>query len=162
MDIATLVDQNYAAAYRFAYRLSGTAQEAEELTQQAFLDAQRKLDSLRDPAKARAWLFMIVRNLYRRRIRSRATHREVPFESAFDLPDESSAVATLTLDSDTLQQVLNELPPEFRDVLVLFYFRDLSYREIAEQLGVPVGTVMSRLSRGKQQLRGRLDPESFT
>ncbi len=163
MDISQLVGQNYEAAYRFAYRLSGTAHEAEDLTQQAFLDAQRKLDTLREPEKARAWLFMIVRNLHRRRLRDRATHREVSVDSAFDLSDGNgnSSVETATLTSDTLQQVLDELPSEFREVLVLFYFRELSYREIAEQLDVPIGTVMSRLSRGKQQLRGRLSIDDF-
>lgn len=161
MDISALVEQNYEAAYRFAYRLSGTAHEAEDLTQQAFLDAQRKLDTLRDPDKARAWLFMIIRNLHRRRLRDRGTHREVAVDSGFDLPDGNGEVDTATLNSDTLQQVLDELPPEFRDVLVLFYFREQSYREIAERLDVPIGTVMSRLSRGKQQLRGRLSVDDF-
>ena len=161
MDISALVEQNYEAAYRFAYRLAGTAHEAEDLTQQAFLDAQRKLDTLRDPAKSQAWLFMIVRNLYRRRLRDRGTHREVSVDPDFDLTDGSGAVETATLNSDSLQQVLDELPSEFRDALVLFYFRELSYREIAEQLDVPIGTVMSRLSRGKQQLRGRLSTDDF-
>ena len=161
MDISTLVEQHYEAAYRFAYRLSGTTHEAEDLTQQAFLDAHRKLDTLREPDKARAWLFMIVRNLYRRRLRDRATHREVAVDAEFDLPDGNTAVETAALTSDSLQQVLDELPPEFRDVLVLFYFRELTYRDIAEHLDVPIGTVMSRLSRGKQQLRGRLSPDEF-
>jgi RNA polymerase sigma-70 factor (ECF subfamily) len=161
VDISALVEQNYEAAYRFAYRLSGTAHEAEDLTQQAFLDAQRKLDTLRDPDKARAWLFMIVRNLHRRRLRDRGTHREVAVDPALELPDGAESVEATTLNSDSLQQILNELPAEFRDVLVLFYFRELSYREIAEQLDVPIGTVMSRLSRGKQQLRGRLSIGDF-
>ncbi len=161
MDISELVEQNYEAAYRFAYRLSGTAHEAEDLTQQAFLDAQRKLDTLRDPEKARAWLFMIVRNLHRRRLRDRGTHREVAVNPALELSDGAESVEATTLNSDALQQILNELPAEFRDVLVLFYFRELSYREIAEQLDVPIGTVMSRLSRGKQQLRGRLSTDDF-
>ncbi|MBI1311023.1 sigma-70 family RNA polymerase sigma factor [bacterium] len=161
MDISALVEQNYEAAYRFAYRLSGTAHEAEDLTQQAFLDAQRKLDTLRESDKARAWLFMIIRNLHRRRLRDRGVHREVAVDPSFDVPDLTATAEATTLNSDSLQQVLNELPAEFRDVLVLFYFRELSYREIAERLDVPIGTVMSRLSRGKQQLRGRLSLDGF-
>lgn len=164
MEISQLVDQHYESVFRFAYRLSGTSHEAEDISQQAFLDAQRKLDTLRDPDKVRAWLFMIVRNLYRRQIRDRVTHGEVALEVLTEpvvQKRESDKQVEQSLDSESLQQVLNELPEEFRSVLLLFYFRELSYREIAEQLDVPVGTVMSRLSRGKKQLRERISPESY-
>jgi RNA polymerase sigma-70 factor (ECF subfamily) len=164
VEISQLVDQHYESVFRFAYRLSGTSHEAEDISQQAFLDAQRKLDTLRDPDKVRAWLFMIVRNLYRRQIRDRVTHGEVALEvltEPVDQKRESDKQVEQSLDSESLQQVLNELPEEFRSVLLLFYFRELSYREIAEQLDIPVGTVMSRLSRGKKQLRERISPESY-
>lgn len=164
VEISQLVDQHYESVFRFAYRLSGTSHEAEDISQQAFLDAQRKLDTLRDPDKVRAWLFMIVRNLYRRRIRDRVTHGEVALEVLADPVDQkrgSDERVEQALDSESLQQVLNELPEEFRSVLLLFYFRELSYREIAEQLDVPIGTVMSRLSRGKKQLRERISPDSY-
>lgn len=159
MEIATLVEQHYESLYRFAYRLSGQTSDAEDLTQQTFLDAQRKLDTLRDPDKVRAWLFMIVRNLYRRRLRDQGSHPEVTLEAIGEPVSEE--VDLLPLDGEGLQSVLNELPEEFRSVLVLFYFRELSYREISEQLDVPIGTVMSRLSRGKKHLRQRLTPEDF-
>jgi RNA polymerase sigma-70 factor, ECF subfamily len=159
VEISQLVDQHFESVYRFAYRLSGTSHDAEDISQQAFLDAQRKLDTLREPDKVRAWLFMIVRNLYRRRIRDRVTHGEVALEVLVEPVGEERVEQSL--DSQSLQQVLNSLPEEFRSVLLLFYFRELSYREIAEQLNVPIGTVMSRLSRGKQQLRERLSPESY-
>ena len=164
MEISQLVDQHYESVFRFAYRLSGTSHEAEDISQQAFLDAQRKLDTLRDPDKVRAWLFMIVRNLYRRQIRDRVTHGEVALEVLVEPVDQkrgSDKQIEQSLDSESLQQVLNELPEEFRSVLLLFYFRELSYREIAEQLDVQIGTVMSRLSRGKKQLRERITPESY-
>ena len=164
MEISQLVDQHYEPVFRFAYRLSGTSHEAEDISQQAFLDAQRKLDTLRDPDKVRAWLFMIVRNLYRRRIRDRVTRGEFALEVLADPVDQkrgSDKQVEQSLDGESLQQVLNELPEEFRSVLLLFYFRELSYREIAEQLDVPIGTVMSRLSRGKKQLRERISPESY-
>lgn len=159
MEIATLVEQHYESLYRFAYRLSGKAADAEDLTQQTFLDAQRKLDTLRDPDKVRAWLFMIVRNLYRRRLRDQGSHSEVTLEAVGEPVSEETAVQPL--DSESLQGVLDALPDEFRTVLVLFYFQELSYREISEQLDVPIGTVMSRLSRGKKHLRQRLSPEDF-
>lgn len=159
MEISQLVDQHFESVYRFAYRLAGTSHEAEDISQQAFLDAQRKLDTLREPDKVRAWLFMIVRNLYRRRIRDKVTHREVALEVLVEPAGEVSVEQTL--DSESLQRVLNSLPEEFRSVVLLFYFRELSYREIAEQLDVPIGTVMSRLSRGKKLLRERISPDSY-
>jgi len=164
VEISQLVDQHYESVFRFAYRLSGTSHEAEDISQQAFLDAQRKLDTLRDPDKVRAWLFMIVRNLYRRQIRDRVTHGEVALEVLVEPVDQkrgSEERVEQSLDSESLQQVLNELPEEFRSVLLLFYFRELSYLEIAEQLDIPIGTVMSRLSRGKKQLREQISPDSY-
>lgn len=159
MEITTLVEQHYESVYRFAYRLCGASHVAEDLTQQGFLDAQRKLDTLREPDKARAWLFMIVRNLHRRRLRDMGTRGEVALESLPEPPDD--AVKSLPLDNERLQDALSELAEEFRTVVVLFYFRELSYREIADHLDVPVGTVMSRLSRAKQYLRGRLNAEDY-
>jgi len=159
VEIATLVEQHYESLYRFAFRLTGKAADAEDLTQQTYLDAQRKLDTLREPDKARAWLFMIVRNLYRRRLRDRGSHSEVTLEAIGEPVSEE--VSLQPLDSVGLQSVLDTLPEEFRTVLVLFYFQELSYREISEQLDVPIGTVMSRLSRGKKHLRERMSPEDF-
>ena len=159
MEIATLVEQHYESLYRFAFRLTGKSADAEDLTQQTYLDAQRKLDTLREPDKARAWLFMIVRNLYRRRLRDQGSRSEVTLEAVGEPVSEE--VSLQPLDSEGLQSVLDALPEEFRTVLVLFYFQELSYREISEQLDVPIGTVMSRLSRGKKHLRERMSPEDF-
>ena len=157
-DIGTLVEQFYSPVYRFAFRLSGQASDAEDLAQQTFMDAQRKLHTLRDPAKVRPWLFMIVRNLYRRKLRDQKPDRQVTLETV----DEPSAEVQQTpLDDEGLQLALDSLPEEFRTVLLLFYFEDMSYREIAERLELPIGTVMSRLSRGKRHLRQRLSPEEM-
>lgn len=155
-EIGTLVEQFYSPVYRFAFRLSGQASDAEDLAQQAFMDAQRKLDTLRDPAKVRPWLFMIVRNLYRRKLRDQKPDRQVTLEA---VAEPMANVQRAPLDDEGLQLALNSLPEEFRTVLLLFYFEDLSYREIAERLELSIGTVMSRLSRGKQHLRQRLSPE---
>jgi len=153
-DIASLVREHHALLYRYAYRLSGSASDAEDLTQQAYLTAHLKLDQLRDPAKAKAWLCMIVRNTFLkgRRGASKATvfsleHAPEPARAIADQPE---------LDGEELQCVLDELPEEFRTPLIYIYFEELSYKEIAEQLGVPIGTVMSRLVRAKGHLRRRL------
>jgi RNA polymerase sigma-70 factor (ECF subfamily) len=156
LEIGTLVEQFYSPVFRFAYRLSGQASDAEDLAQQAFMDAQRKLHTLRDVEKVRPWLFMIVRNLYRRKIRDQKPDRQVTLEA---VAEPTAEVQPGPLDHEGLQAALDTLPEEFRTVLLLFYFEELSYREIAAQLDLPIGTVMSRLSRGKQHLRQRLSPE---
>jgi RNA polymerase sigma-70 factor (ECF subfamily) len=158
LDIALLVAEQHAAVYRYAYRLTGAVCDAEDLTQQAFLEAQRKLSQLRDPQHARGWLFAIVRNGYLKTQRKRRPLAAASLELDVngipdDLPDESA------VDSEALHAVLDELPDEFKLVILLFYFEGCSYREIAEKLSLPTGTVMSRLSRAKGHLRTRLLPE---
>jgi RNA polymerase sigma-70 factor (ECF subfamily) len=148
-----LVEQHYTLLYRYGYRLTGTAADAEDLTQQTFLTAQSRLDQLRDPERAKAWLCTILRNHYLKERRHRnciaIQSLETVAEPAFDARD-------IAVDSERLQQVLNELPEEFRTPLILFYFEEFTYKDIAEQMEVPVGTVMSRLSRAKAFLRSRL------
>jgi RNA polymerase sigma-70 factor (ECF subfamily) len=153
--VAQLVEQHYESLYRYAYRLSGTQADAEDLTQEAFCKAQAQLGQLRDPDRAQPWLFSILRNAYLHRARSDRAHRQISLEAAGelaadplpDLPDVSS---------EHLQQALNDLPEGFRTPVILFYFEDMSYRDIAEQMELPIGTVMSRLARAKAHLRDRL------
>jgi len=153
-DLSALVAEHYAAVYRYAYRLSGTAADAEDLTQQAFLAAQRKLDQLRGMDAARGWLFTIVRNCFlaaRRQNQPNVASGELRWD---ELPEE--AAAPTAIDSELLQRALDALPEEYRLVVLMYYFEDSSYREIAETLEIPVGTVMSRLSRAKACLRAGL------
>jgi len=152
--LAELIDRHYALVYRYACRLSGSATDAEDLTQQTFLQAQARWDQLREPAAAKNWLCAIVRNAYLRSLRTPV--RSIPLDSA----PEPCAVpsAPEEIDPQTLQAALDELPEEFRTPLVLFYFEEFTYKDIAAQLDVPMGTVMSRLARGKEHLRRRLSP----
>jgi len=152
-DIGQLVEHYYSLLYRFAYRLSGTAADAEDLTQQTFLTAQRKLDQLREAASVRSWLCSILRNLFLK------TRRRQTMASLEVLPEPEGERNSdpPEFDSETLQQVLGELPEEFRTPLILFYFEEFSYREIAEQMQVPLGTIMSRLARGRSQLKSKLN-----
>lgn len=141
--------------YRAAYRLCGSAVDAEDLTQQTFLTAQRCLEQLRDPAAARAWLSAILRSCFLKSLRKR---RPTPAaDGEFDLAAVAGPVPEPSaVDPERLQQALDALSPEARLIVHLFYFEDQSYREIAAALDVPLGTVMSRLSRAKEQLRRRL------
>ena len=155
--VQQLVDAHYDSLYRYAYRLSGAAADAEDLTQEAFLKAQAQLGTLRDPDRAKPWLFAILRNAYLHRARSDRAHRQVPLEAVGELagpePEPPAAV-----DPEELQKALSELPEAFRTPVILFYFEEFSYRDIADQMDLPIGTVMSRLARGKAYLRTRLVP----
>jgi RNA polymerase sigma-70 factor (ECF subfamily) len=156
-ELAALVVAHHAAVYRYAHRLCGCPIEAEDLTQQTFLIAQQKFDQLREPDRACSWLLAVVRSCFLKSIRKT---RPLPIAN-FDTLVEHVAVRTPTveeIDHDQLAAALAELPEEFRLVVVMFYFEELSYQEIAEELEIPVGTVMSRLSRGKSHLRRRLAP----
>jgi RNA polymerase sigma-70 factor, ECF subfamily len=157
--IGELVAEHHGAVYRYAFRLCGQQCDAEDLTQQTYLAAFQNLHQLRERQHGRAWLFAILRNCFLRSRRKRvplpATGLEIDVENiAADLPDE------WIVDPERLQAALDDLPDEFKLVVLLFYFEGCSYREIAEKLSLPTGTVMSRLSRAKGRLRGALfDPD---
>jgi RNA polymerase sigma-70 factor (ECF subfamily) len=153
--VEQMVEEHYAPLYRYAYRLTGSAADAEDLTQEAFCKAQVNLGQLRDPGRARPWLFSILRNAYLHRIRSGRHERAVPLEEIGDVP-EPLPEPLPEIDPERLQEALHNLPEVFRTPVILYYFEDFSYRDIAEQMDLPIGTVMSRLARAKAYLRGRL------
>jgi RNA polymerase sigma-70 factor, ECF subfamily len=151
-----LVDAYATPLYRYAFRLSGCAADAEDLTQDTFCKAQSRLGQLRNPERAKSWLFSILRNAYLHRVRSDKQQRLLPLDSVGDLAANGPPAPLSEVEPDRLQQALNELPEIFRAPVILFYFEDFSYRDIAEQMELPLGTVMSRLARAKAMLRDRL------
>ncbi len=153
--VQRLVEDHYVALYRYAYRLSGSSADAEDLTQEAFCKAQVNFGQLRDASRAKPWLFSILRNAYLHRVRADRQQHCVPLDGVGDLP-ESLPEPLPDIDPEQLQQALNDLPEAFRTPIVLYYFEDFGYREIAEQMDLPIGTVMSRLARAKAYLRVRL------
>ena len=155
MDIARLVAEYHQTVYRYAYRLTGSVADAEDLTQQVFMTAQAKLGQLRDQASARSWLFAILRNRYLKTTRKRKPLPAASMRLSLDeIPAEIPS--SEAIDREALQQALNQLPAPYRVVLGMFYYEDCTYREIAEKLGLPIGTVMSRLARAKSHLRAAL------
>jgi RNA polymerase sigma-70 factor, ECF subfamily len=154
-NVQRLVADHLDAVYRYAYRLTGSVQDAEDLTQQVFLLAQERLDQLRQADRARGWLFTILRNSFLKMVqRSQpvlATNLGVNLDA---IPAELESGQAV--ESAELQAAIDELPAEFRVVVAMFYFEECSYREIAEKLNLPMGTVMSRLARAKGQLRSKL------
>jgi RNA polymerase sigma-70 factor, ECF subfamily len=153
-----LIDSHYQALYRYAFRLSGSSADAEDLTQETFGKAMSRISQLREPDRARGWLFRILRNAYLRRIRDEKRHRIVPLDSVGDLPERPSDVPA-DLDPARLQMALNDLDEAFRTPIILYYFEEFSYKDIADQMELPIGTVMSRLARAKAYLRTALTGE---
>jgi RNA polymerase sigma-70 factor (ECF subfamily) len=155
-----LVDAHYAPLYRFALSLAKSPADAGDLVQQTFFIWATKGHGLREVSKAKSWLFT---TLYREFLHGR--RRDMRVTSLEDLPPGESDVAAedvdraTRLDSASVVAALQTVDEVFRAPLTLFYLEDLSYAEIAETLGVPIGTVMSRLSRGKTQLRAALAQE---
>jgi len=149
-----LVDAHYGALYRFALSLARNSSDAGDLVQQTFFIWATKGHGLHDQAAAKGWLFTtLYREFLRvRRRGARASSLDAMPESQAELAaEEVDRVAKC--DSSTVVAALQEVDEAFRAPLTLFYLEDLSYNEIAEILEVPIGTVMSRLSRGKAQLR---------
>jgi RNA polymerase sigma-70 factor, ECF subfamily len=152
--MAQLVAEHHQAVYRYAYRLAGTVQDAEDLTQQVFLAAQRKIGQLRKMDSARSWLFAILRNCFLRERQRRWPSLAADLSMNMDSVPE--AARSEDVDHDQLQTALNQLSDAARLVVVMFYLEECSYREIADRLEVPIGTVMSRLARARGHLRALL------
>ncbi len=152
-----LVDAHYAPLYRFALSLARNAADASDLTQQTFFIWARKGEQLRETEKAKSWLFT---TLYREFLRGR--RRAGQWQALEDLPvDEAEPAApevdlVTGMDAGLVVEALREVDEVYRVPLTLFYLEELSYKEIAGALEVPIGTVMSRLSRGKAHLRAAL------
>jgi len=142
--------------YRFAFSLAGTPDEAGELTQETYCRLLTHGRQLRDRAKVKSWLFTTLYRIFLgwRRHEVRFPHLEID-SVAHELPPLNPAMVE-SLDAETLMQRLLEIEERYRTPLTLFYLQGLAYREISELLELPIGTVMSRLSRGKDLLRQRL------
>ena len=144
------------AAFNYARWLTKSPAEAEDVVQDACIRAMRYFSSLRD-ADARPWLFAIVRNTWYSRVSRRAKLAEV---NTVDGPNRERPDQALDPEERLLQQhtvalvraALEQLPADFREVIVLREFEGLSYKEIATVVRVPIGTVMSRLARARERL----------
>jgi RNA polymerase sigma-70 factor, ECF subfamily len=156
LDFEKLVEDFYLPLYRFAFSLSRQESDAADLTQQTFLLWASKGHQLRDSSKVKTWLFT---SLYREFLgRKRDRDRFVESEASLETIAQQSIPASVVdeLDGQIVQSALHELEAIYRAPLTLFYLQQHSYKEIAEILEIPIGTVMSRISRGKDQLRKAL------
>ena len=155
------VRQHSSRVYRLAYRLTGNQHDAEDLTQEVFVRVFRSLPSY-TPGTFEGWLHRITTNLFldmvrrRQRIRFDALPEDAGDRLAGTDPGPEQAYHELHLDPE-IEAALDALPPDFRVAVVLCDIEGLSYEEIAATLGVKLGTVRSRIHRGRAQLRAALD-----
>ena len=159
---AEIVLPHLDAAFNYARWLTRNDAEAEDVVQDACVRAMRYFSSLRDD-DARAWLFAIVRNTWYSRVSRRASVIEAsaPDRALGQQPDDALDPEERLLQQYTVARVrraLEELPVDFREVIVLREIEGLPYKEIAAIVRVPIGTVMSRLSRARERLTTLLTP----
>ena len=142
---------------RFGLTLTGTASDADDLVQSTCERALRYADQLRELTRLDAWLYGIMRNLWFDEIRHRKVRRHDNIDAASDvIGEDGQATADGRITLDAVRRVMSQLPTDYRVVLMLVCVDGLSYKAAAEVLGIPVGTIMSRLSRARQDLHERL------
>lgn len=153
------------ALYHVALRLTRNRAEAEDVVQEAFLRAFRSFNRFNPGTNCRAWLFTILRNVFLNRVRTQGRevlepemggldHTEMTTEASVDRNPEEHFFQTM-LHGD-VDRALTTLPLAFREAVILVDIEGLTYREVADVLSCPIGTVMSRLSRGRALLRRAL------
>jgi RNA polymerase sigma-70 factor, ECF subfamily len=154
--VLPIVDRFYGPLYQFAVRLARSESDAADLVQQTFFTLIQHLDRIRDHSRIKCWLFTTLRRNFLMEVRHRAKRREVEF-----LPDIHGCQTEDpnhwgTLDALTVRRALLQVDESYRTALELVYVKNFSYRDVSQALEIPIGTVMSRLSRGKAQLKSIL------
>jgi RNA polymerase sigma-70 factor (ECF subfamily) len=152
LDFDSLVARYYSPLYKFAYSLTQAEADACDLTQQTFYVWATKGHQLRDATKVKTWLFT---TMHREFLESRRRYTRFPHYELGQMDSELPTVSAATvnqLDSEGVMQALTQVDEVYQAPVALFYLRDCSYKEIAEILDVPMGTVKSRIARGIAQL----------
>lgn len=141
--------------FRYAKSMVGNQADGEDAVSETILKAYENIDQLRSQRKFKSWIFKILTNecysILRKRTRIGLTETgEVPETAYYDMIEEGDIL-----------KLIQQMKPEYRNVLILYYYNDFSVREIANILEIPVGTVKSRLSRGRKQLRSFWKKEGY-
>jgi len=154
---ANLFDEHIPRLRRYARALTNDRTQADDLVQECLTRAWEKLSLWQRGTDLRAWLFTILHNLFINDLRRRKNHPELLAldDEALDAPRRATQEDGLGLRD--LQAALNRLPLDQREVLLLVGLEEMSYEEVAKTLGIPIGTVMSRLSRARERLRVQLN-----
>ncbi|MCS6777433.1 MAG: sigma-70 family RNA polymerase sigma factor [Chloroherpetonaceae bacterium] len=174
LDFDALVAKYEKKIFNVIYRFIGDYEEAVDLTQETFISAYRHYDRFRGEAKVFTWLYQIARNLCINRVRQRDRQRALRVESldqprdldeednlTREIADWSSAPQVVLEDKELRQRILaaiDSLPPDYKEVVVLREFQNMSYNDIVEATGLTLENVKTRLSRARAMLRRKLEP----
>ena len=151
--------------YNFAHWLTQNREEAEDLVQETYAKALRGFSSFQLGTNFRAWMYRILRNTFLTSRTGLKVTMTVPLDPEEDGPelavqfDTPETILFERANRELLQNAIGELPVYFREIILLCEVEEMSYQEIAETLSIPIGTVMSRLSRARKTLRDRLRPQ---
>lgn len=168
-EFESLLEPVASVAYRVAYNLTRNAEDAMDLVQDATVQAYRGFDTFQEGSNFRAWFLRILTNRFLK-TRARKRAETVPLEDAEDVylyrkskeaglignNDDPSRIVLDGLDVEAVQEAMDQLPDEFRMAAVMYFLNDFSYEQIAEILEVPIGTIRSRLHRGRKLLQKAL------
>jgi RNA polymerase sigma-70 factor (ECF subfamily) len=148
--------------YNVAFKYTGNRSDAEDLVQETLYTAYNKFHQLRDNQKLKSWMFTILRNHFLKWQRKKPPLQINEFEDGNDyltqlesvsMQQDVASLYERKEEAETIQSILDKLPEKYKTVLIFYYMEDSSYQEIAEMLDVPIGTVMSRLSRARQIMK---------
>jgi RNA polymerase sigma-70 factor (ECF subfamily) len=151
--------------YNFAHWMTQNREEAEDLVQETYAKALKGFSSFQLGTNFRAWMYRILRNTFLTSRTGLKATMTVPLDAEEDGPElaiESDTPETILFERsnrEQLQGAIDELPVYFREIILLCEVEEMSYQEIADTLSIPMGTVMSRLSRARKTLRDRLQPQ---
>jgi len=162
--LTQVLDEVFDGLYGYAMVLSRDRTEAEDLVQETCVRAVKAIESLQPGSNAKSWLFTILRNIWLNQVRQR---RAAPKIVELDVDDSTLGMAVESskdplalyvskVERDQVREAIRQLPGEFREIIVLREYEELSYQEIAALLDCPAGTVMSRLGRARSKLRSLL------
>ncbi|MED5373615.1 MAG: sigma-70 family RNA polymerase sigma factor [Myxococcota bacterium] len=159
---AWIVERYTPAVYRFCMRFLRNEEDARDVTQDTLIKVMRNLHRFDPKRRFSTWVFSIARNTAidetRRRKRLAPEPKKEPAYEGPSPMEETRASRR----ADRLHEALAELPPKYREVLVLYHFEHLKYQEIADALEIPIGTVMNRIFRARQRLRSIYDTDEYT
>jgi RNA polymerase sigma-70 factor (ECF subfamily) len=151
--------------FNFAHWMTQNREEAEDLVQETYAKALKGFSSFQLGTNFRAWMYRILRNTFLTSRTGLKATMTVPLDPEEDGPEvavESATPETILFERsnrEQLQSAIDELPVYFREIILLCEVEEMSYQEIADTLSIPIGTVMSRLSRARKTLRDRLQPQ---
>jgi RNA polymerase sigma-70 factor (ECF subfamily) len=165
-----LVQRHYRTVYNLAFRLSNSYDDAQDIVQEAFIRVQKALPDFRGDANFTTWLHRIVKNVFLDERKKQRIRTHSSLEEMVELEDTSVSrqvedpqpgperVIERFERAELVQRAVMALPPNQRLMIALYHFQHRSYEEIAEVMGLPIGTVKSRLNRARLALKNRLDP----